>query len=311
MALGGWSRPVCWCCLCLSSGRQWISERLVPDPRMNRQLELAQQALVPGQAERRRWQRRPRAFRIRAGRRSRPDDGAEQGLVDVRDAAIERAQSALARHRLLQASEQPGAGRGLVGAAGATAATAGAPARPGGGVQRYPRPVGGGDGPGVRMKRGARPCSSGAAVDAENAVALEGRGALFARWLGQAEACSRPTRCAKRSDWSRRWSPEDPGHVDLPLVQGELGEAMASIAARSRRELELAQADERAGRIDSAADRYCKLSRQAMTPLQARKDWTGWRAGGRCRRNGRPRISSSGAPMRRWKRRRHCESAGA
>jgi len=268
-----------------------ISERLLPDPRMNRQLELAQQALAKGKLS------------VADGTGARelfesvlaadPDQmAARQGLVEVRDAAIARAQQALAQHRLLQARNNL-----------ALAESLSAPA-----VQLQPlkarlRDLEEASGdvsamlataavPGVTDEAALALFDRVLQLDAENAAALDGRGALLARWLAQAEALLAANKVRDAQRLVEKVIAADPGHVDLPPVQAKLGEAMARLQREQAHVLELAQADERAGRIDSAADRY----------LQFGTGCTGWPCLWPCRRNGRRPISSSGAPPRRWRR---------
>ena len=236
-----------------------ISERLLPDPRMNRQLERAQQALAQGKLSAADGSGARELFESVLA--ADPDQmAAREGLVQVRNAAIERATVALAKHRLLQARNSLELAESLS-----------APA-----VQLQPLKArlrdleeASGDIAGLLAAAAVPDITDQAALalfdrvlqlDAENAAALEGRGALLARWLGQAEALLAAGKVQEARQLVEKVVAVDPGHVDLPLVQGELGEAMARLQREQARVLELAQADERAGRIDSAADKYLQLA---------------------------------------------------
>lgn len=245
--------------LALVFWREPIGERVLPDPRMNQQLELAQQALAQGKLSAADGSGARELFESVLA--ADPDQmTARQGLVEVRNAAIERAQLALSRHRLLQARNNL-----------ALAESLSAPA-----VQLQPLQArlrdleeASGDIPGLLAAARAPDITDEAALvlfdrvlqlDAENAAALEGRGALFARWLGEAETLLAANKVRDAQRLVEKVVAGDPGHVDLPLVQGKLGEAMARLQREQAQALALAQADERAGRIDSAADRYLQLA---------------------------------------------------
>ncbi len=236
-----------------------ISERLLPDPRMNRQLELAQQALVKGKLSDADGTGARELFESVLA--ADPDQmAARQGLVEVRDAAIGRTQQALNQRRLLQARNNL-----------ALAESLSAPA-----VQLQPlkarlRDLEEASGdvstmlataavPGVTDEAALALFDRVLQLDAENAAALDGRGVLLARWLAEAEAMLAAGKVRDAQRLVEKVIAADPGHVDLPPVQAKLGEAMARLQREQAQVLELAQADERAGRIDSAADRYLQLA---------------------------------------------------
>jgi len=235
-----------------------ISERLLPDPRMNRQLERAQQALAQGKLSAADGSGARELFESVLA--ADPDQmAAREGLVQVRNAAIERATVALAKHRLLQARNNLELAESLS-----------APAVQLQSLKARLRDLeeASGDIAGLLAAAAVPDITDQAALalfdrvlqlDAENAAALEGRGSLLARWLGQAEALLAAGKVQEARQLVEKVVAVDPGHVDLPLVQGELGEAMARLQREQARVLELAQADERAGRIDSAADKYLQL----------------------------------------------------
>ncbi len=244
--------------LALVFWRDPISERLLPDPRMNRQLELAQLALVHGKLSAADGTGARELFESVLA--ADPDQmAARQGLVEVRNAAIERTRQALAQHRLLQARNSL-----------ALAESLSAPA-----VQLQPLKArlrdleeASGDISGMLATAAVPGVTDEAALalfdrvlqlDAGNAIALERRGELLARWLVRAEELLAANKVREAQRLVEKVVAEDPGHVDLPPVQAKLGEAMARLQREQARTLELAQADERAGRLDSAADRYLRL----------------------------------------------------
>ena len=240
--------------------RDSISQRLVPDPRMNRQLERAQAALAHGELSAADGSGARELFESVLA--ADPDQMiARQGLVEVRNAAIARAQLALSQHRLAQARTNLSLARALS-----------APA-----VQLQPLRARLHDleeassdisallaqatTPGIADETALALFNQVLRLDADNVAALEGRRALLARWLARAEAllAAKQIHAAKRL--VEQVIADDPAHLDLPPVQAKLGEALARAQREQARTLELAQADERAGRIDRAANRYLQLAR--------------------------------------------------
>ena len=90
--------------LLLVLGRSWLSERLVPDPRMTRRIEQAEAALHAGKLSAADGSGARELFESVLA--LDPDQmRARQGLLEVREAAIARAQRALPGHRLGEAAE--------------------------------------------------------------------------------------------------------------------------------------------------------------------------------------------------------------
>lgn len=239
--------------------RTSISERLLPDPRMNRQLEQAQHALAQGKLSAADGSGARELFESVLA--ADPDQmAARQGLTDVRNAAIEGAQLALTQHRLLQASKNL-----------ALAEALSAPA-----VQLQPlkarlRDLEAASGetstllaqaaaPGVTDEAALVLLDRVLQLDAGNAGALEARHALFERWLARAESLLADHQVRAAQQLVEKVVAGDPSHLDLPPVQARLGEALAQVQREQARSLELALADERAGRIDRAAERYLRLA---------------------------------------------------
>lgn len=248
----------------LVAWRETISQRLVPDPRMNRQLERAEAAL-------------------RAGRLSAPDGSgarelyesvlatdpdqmvARQGLLAVREAALAQAQQALQARRIGQAKRQL-----------ALAEALSAPP-----VQMQPLRLrlqdleeSSGDIPALLARAAAPGVDDDGALalynqvlqlDAGNEAAAQARRDLFSRWLAEAADAIAAGKLDVAQSRVSRVVHDDPAHLDLPPVQASLGEALARRAAEQARVLASAQADERAGRLDRAATKYLRLRGEGVT----------------------------------------------
>lgn len=171
--------------------RDSIGERLVPDPRMNQTLDRARLALRKGELSSADGKGARELFESVLA--TDPDQMiARQGLVEVRNAAIARAEHALDQRRLLQA-------RQFLELAEALSAPA---------VQ-------------VQVLRARLH------MDADNFVALEARRSLHSRWLRQAESLLDSNRVASAQVLVDKVIAADPAHLDLPPVQAKLGEALA------------------------------------------------------------------------------------
>lgn len=238
--------------------REPISQRLFPDPRMNRQLELAQAALNRGELSRADGGGARELFESVLA--IDPDQmAAREGLAQVRDAAVARAVVALGNRRIAQARSDLALAQALS-----------APA-----VELQPLLArlhdldeALGDIPGLLAQASQSGISEQTAadlydrvleLDADNALALEGRRALLARWLRQAQALLTSDRVIEAQQQVDAVIAHDPAHLDLPPVQAQLGEAMARWQKRQADILDKAQADERAGRDESAAKKYLEL----------------------------------------------------
>lgn len=247
--------------LALVIGRSWLSERLVPDPRMTRQLEQAQAALVAGRLSAADGSGARELFESVLA--ADPDQmRARQGLLAVREAAIARAQAALSAHRLTQAADNLALAEALsapqvqlqplqarlhdLREASSNVATLLAQAAAAGedredeALALYRRVL---------------------ALDADNAQALDGRDRLLARRLVQAQAQLAEGRTGAARKLVESVIAEDPAHLDLPPVRAALGEALARLQREQARELAQAQRDESRGRLDRAATRYQGLLR--------------------------------------------------
>ncbi len=249
--------------LVLIVGRGWLSERLFPHPRLNRQLELAQAALSRG------------VLSSADGRGARelfesvlaadPDqEAARQGLVDVGNAAISDAQRAL---------EQ-----GQVARARARLALAEALSAPSGQLQSlrarlHDQEEASGSVPSLLAEAGAAGVDEVRALDLvaralqmepANTQAVDLRADLLTRRIARADAAILAGRIDQAQALVAGVVDIDPAHLDLPAVQGRLGEAMARRQDAIGREFDAARADERAGRVNHAANRYLALRAQGV-----------------------------------------------
>src|SRR5687767_9420025 len=86
----------------LNYWREAISEKLLPDPRLNRKMELAQKALKRGELSRSDGSGARELYESVLA--TDPDQTlAREGLAKVRNAAVARADAALRAHRLEEA----------------------------------------------------------------------------------------------------------------------------------------------------------------------------------------------------------------
>lgn len=246
--------------IALVLGRPWLSERLVPDPRMNRQLEQAQAALAAGRLSAADGSGARQLFESVLA--ADPDQmQARQGLLAVREAAIARAQAGLAARRLTQAADNLALAEALSAprvqlqplqarlrdlraassdVAGLLAQAAAAdPGREQEALALYQRVL---------------------ALDADNARALDGRDQLLARRLVQAQALLADGRVGEARTLVESVISEDPAHLDLPPVRAALGEALSRLQREQVRDLALARRDEGL-RPERAALRYQSLLR--------------------------------------------------
>lgn len=248
-------------------GRSWISLRLVPDPRMNRQLERAQAALAHGQLSAANGSGARELFESVLA--IDPDQmTAHQGLIDVRNAAIARANRALARHHLAQA-------RSSLALAQALSAPA---------VQLQPLRArlrdleAASSDISALLAQAATPEVDDAtalallervlAMDADNRLALEGRSELLSRWLTEVEAKLAAGDVTAAQALVERVVAADPAHLELPPVQAQLGEALA------RQQTQSAQVLAQATRLARQAEKFAadfEFRRAEATLEQARQ----------------------------------------
>lgn len=250
--------------------RESISLRLVPDPRMNQQLERAQSALAEGRLSASDGSGARELFESVLA--TDPEQMlARNGLLQVRTAAIRRAESALRSLRLSDARKHLDLAQALSAPAvqlqplrvrlrdleNASANTAGLLAQAAA--------------PGISDEAALALLEQVLRVDADNPVALEARDELLASVILSAEKLLEAGDVEQASRLVSQVMAADPAHSDLPAVRGRLGELQA-LAQRGRAgEFERAQADLRAGRLDSAARRYQRLAASGGDSVQLRQ----------------------------------------
>ena len=96
-------------------------------------------------------------------------------------------------------------------------------------------------------------------VAPDNTVVLARRQALLARMLGGIDALLAQGNTAGAQKLVDRVAAVDPGHLDLPAARARLGEAMQRQQNAQAHVLDAADADLRAGRIDTAVAAYRKM----------------------------------------------------
>lgn len=247
--------------------REQISERLVPDPRMNHRLEQAEAALSKGRLS------SPDGLGARQLYESvlatDPDQmGARQGLVRVRNAAIARARQDLDRRRLAQARSDLALAESLAAPAAQVQALR---AR----LRELEEATG--DIPALLATARAPETSEAAAfaayenalrLDAENTEALEGRRGILSDWLQRADALLGVGKLQEARRLVERVITADPTHLDLPPIRARLGESLARLLRQQSEIIAVAEADERAGRIERAGQSYLRLSQGIDPPAR-------------------------------------------
>ena len=245
--------------------REQISERLVPDPRMNRRLEQAEAALRKG------------SLSSSDGRGARelyesvlatdPDQmGARQGLVAVRDAAIARAGQDLDRRRLAQARNDLALAEALAAPTVQVQALRVRLRDLEEATGDIPELIALARAPATAEELAFESYERALQLDAGNAEALEGRRGLQSAWLQRADALLDAGKVQEARRLVERVISTDPTHLDLPPIRARLGESLARLSREQSEILALAEADEHAGRIERAGQSYLRLSQGADPP---------------------------------------------
>ena len=258
--------------LALILGRDFISHRLVPDPRMNDRLVQAQSALAKGRLSAADGSGARELFESVLA--ADPDQMmARQGLTRVRDAAIVRARKSMDLHRLASARSSL-----------ALAAELSAPQ-----VQLQPlqarlRDLERGTGevaallaqaslPGVSGKNALALYDRALQLDADNPAIAQARSELLSRQLANADALLAKGRVRDAQQLISSVIDADPGHVDLPPVQAHLGEALAEQQRQRQAALDAALREEASGQLELAAGHFKQLTAEpdAAATVQAQQ----------------------------------------
>jgi hypothetical protein len=235
-----------------------ISRRLIPDPRMNQQLELAQAALKRGELTRADGRGARELFE--AALAIDPDQiAARDGLQQVRDAAIARADASLRQHKLASASRDLALAKDL----SAPAITL-QPLQ----AKLHDLEYASGDvakllqqaqSSGLPDKQALALYEQVLAIAPDNAQAQDARDDLLARWLVEAGKLIRSGEVAKARALIDDVVAHDPGHLDLPAVQADLGAAMARLQKQQSQWLASASRELQQGQVQRAAADYRRV----------------------------------------------------
>ena len=261
--------PLLLAVLCVIVFRESIGRRLVPDSRMNQQLELAQAAMQRGDLSR--GDGRGARELFEAALAIDPDQSAARdGLLQVRDAAIARADASLRAHHLASARTDLALARELS-----------APA-----VELQPLQTrlhdleyASGDvgnllaraqSPGVSEPQALALYEQVLAIAPDDPRALEARTQLLGRWLIEASRMIHRGDVAKAQARVAEVIAHDPAHLDLPAVQAELGGALRDVRRQQAQRLAIADSQLRQGQLQRAANGYRKVL--ALGPEPAAND---------------------------------------
>ena len=256
--------------------RDRISETLIPDSELNRDIEAAQLALARGELSRADGQGARERFQSVLARD--PDHpAARSGLVAVREAALVQARAAVEAGELERARERLALARAMAAPlselapieaalAGRETAEADIASRlqqaraaqaegrieqvPGGALALY-----------LDVLR----------LQPDNAIALEGRRSILAGLLSQADAALDAGDVDAAVALVARVVDADPSHLGLPALQARLGEARAETEQARERALQAALADLRAGRPEAAAKGFLALLAESGDDVEARQ----------------------------------------
>lgn len=250
--------PLVLAVLALIVFREPISRRLVPDPRMNQQLELAQAALKRGDLSRADGRGARELFE--AALAIDPDQvAARDGLQQVRDAAIARAESSLQKHLLASAGKDLALAKDL----SAPAVTL-QPLQ----ARLHDLEYAGGDvarlwqqaqAPGLPPAQALARYEQILAIAPDDAQALQARDDLLGRWLVDAEKQIRAGEVGKAQALVAEVVAHDPGHLDLPAVQADLGAALSRVKQQQSRWLTAANSELQQGQAQRAAADYRRV----------------------------------------------------
>jgi tetratricopeptide (TPR) repeat protein len=238
--------------------REPISRRLIPDPRMNQQLELAQAALQHGDLSRADGRGARELFQ--AALAIDPDQiVAQEGLQQVRDAAIARADAALQKHQLALARQDLALAKEL-SAPAVTLQPLQARLHDleyaSGDVGKLLREA---QSPGLTDTQVLVLYEQVLAIAPDNEPALTARDDLLARWLVDAEKKIRSGEIGKAQALVAEVVAHDPGHLDLPAVQAELGAALTHVHKQQAQWLNTANGELQRGQAQRAAADYQRV----------------------------------------------------
>ncbi|WP_290592647.1 hypothetical protein [Arenimonas sp. SCN 70-307] len=262
--------------LVLLQWREPISQALIPDSELNREIEAAQLALARGELSNADGSGARERFQSVIARD--PDHpAARSGLVAVREAALVQARAAVEAGDLASARERVALARSMAAplsdlqpieaelalrqGAEADIASRLQQARTAQAAGRIEQVPGGALALYLEVLR----------IQPDNAIALEGRRSILAGLLAQAEAALDAGDSAAAIALVARVVDADPSHLGLPAVQARLGEVRAGVEQARERTLQAALADLRDGRPEAAATAFQALLAASPDDAEARR----------------------------------------
>jgi hypothetical protein len=209
--------------LLVNSWRVPISEKLVPDARLNRNLEHAERALRRGELSREDGQGARELFESVLA--IDPDQlQAREGLLDVRRAALVRADRELSGRRLDAARRDVALAEALDAPLVALQPLRERLIRLEEASVDVPALLARASDPDVGDEEALSLLDQVLAIDAGNALALEGRRELFSEWLLLAEHELDAGQVEQARARIARVLAVDPGHIDLPSLRARLAD---------------------------------------------------------------------------------------
>lgn len=244
--------------LALVIWREPLGRFLLPDPRLNQRLAAADAALARGELTRADGQGARELYE--AVLAADPDQlAAQQGLARVRVAAVNQVEAALRAHRLAEARRQLALAESLSVPREQLQPLQARLLELDRSAARIPEWLAAATRPGASAKQSLEAYEAILAVDAGNAVALQGRSEVLGRELERAQALLAQQRLREAEAIVADAIARDPAHLDLPEVQAALGEARDRQQQFLAGQLRIAQRDQRAGRCERAAKRYRQI----------------------------------------------------
>ena len=209
--------------LLVNSWRVPISEKLVPDARLNRNLERAERALRRGELSRADGQGARELFESVLA--IDPDQlQAREGLLAVRSAALARADRELGARRLDDARRDVALADALDAPQDALQPLRERLIRLEESSVDVPALLARAADPEVGDEEALSLLDQVLAIDAGNELALEGRHELFTEWLLQAEHDLDAGQVERARTRIERVLAADPGHVELPPLRARLAD---------------------------------------------------------------------------------------
>ena len=238
--------------------REPIGRFLLPDPRLNQRLAEADAALARGELTR--ADGRGARELYEAVLAADPDQlAAQQGLARVRAATMKKADEALRAHRLVEARAQLALAESLSVPRDELQPLQARLLELDRSAARLPEWLAAATRPGASAKESLDAYEAILAVDAGNALALDGRSEVLARELERAQDLLAHHRLREAEAIVADAIARDPAHLDLPEAQAALGEARDRQQRFLAGQLRLAQRDQRAGRCERAAKRFRQI----------------------------------------------------